>query len=132
VLQEIRENWNGVEALRSKLQLSAYASVGFVGGLYPFELSKAAHNLPFIHAFSVLNETLISLSNEGVFTCKSIMLGRLLDASRSTLHWNDYVMIKNGVSFRNNVAHRGELLERDECWKYIDAIRAELASWSIV
>ncbi len=66
-LSELRKDWNGVEALRNKLQVSAFASMGVVGGSFPFTLSNAAHNLPFIHAFSVLNEALIALEKEGHF-----------------------------------------------------------------
>ncbi len=81
-LSEIKNNWNGVEALREKLQVSAFASVGTIGGTYPFALSNAAHNLPFIHAFSVLNEVLIALEKEGHFRCNSRFLGKLLKESK--------------------------------------------------
>ena len=131
-LSEIQSNWNGVEALRKKLQVSAFASVGEIGGIYPFALSNAAHNLPFIHAFSVLNEVLIALENEGHFSCNSIFLGKLLRESKNSLPWQNYSEIKAGVNLRNGVAHRGDLLESNECWSYIDVIKAELLSWHIV
>ncbi len=131
-LSEIKHDWNGVEALREKLQVSAFASMGMLGGLFPFALSNAAHNLPFIHAFSVLNDVLITLDKEGHFKCGSIYLGALVKASETALPWNNFSTIKIGVGRRNDVAHRADLLEREECWKYVDAIKLELSSWGIV
>ncbi len=131
-LIEIRKDWIGVESLRDKLKRSAYASTGVVGGIFPFALANAAHNLPFMHAFSVLNEVLSALEKEGNFTCRSMFLGALLNASKSVLPWNDFDTIEAGITRRNDVAHRAELLERGECWKYVDAIRIELSSWGII
>jgi len=128
----IKEDWNGVELLRNKLKRSAYASTGMMGGTFPFALANAAHNLPFIHAYSVLNEVLIALQNEGHFVCKSMFLGKLLQASENALPWNDFSTIEAGVGRRNDVAHRADLLERGECWKYVDAIKLELSSWDII
>ena len=131
-LSEIKKDWRGVEALREKLQVSAFASMGMLGGLFPFTLSNAAHNTPFIHAFSVFNEVLLVLKKEGHFKCQSIFLGTLLDASEIALSWNDFCTIKTGVDRRNDVAHCAVLLERGECWKYVDAIKLELSEWGIV
>lgn len=131
-LLEVRKEWNGVKALRNKLQVSGFASVGMGGGSFPFTLSNAAHNLPFIHAFSVLHNVLIALEKEGHFKCKRYLLGKLLEASKTVLPWNDFSTIKTGVCRRNAVAHRADLLKRGECWKYMDAIELELSSWGIV
>jgi len=131
-LSEIQKDWNGVEILRNKLKASAFASRGIIGGTFPFALANAAHNLPFIHAFSVLNEVLIALEKEGHFKCKSIFLGKLLEESESKLPWCDFATIKIGVERRNDVAHRADLLERKESWKYVDSIKKELSSWGII
>lgn len=131
-LSELRKDWAGVEALRTRLQVSAFASGGLLGGVFPHTLANAAHNLPFIHAYSVLNEVLIAMEREGIFKCKSIFLGQLLAASKEILPWTDFTTIETGVARRNDVAHRADLLERGECWKYVDAIKLELSSWDIV
>ena len=131
-LSEIKKDWNGVESLRDKLQRSAFASTGVVGGSFPFTLANAAHNLPFIHAYSVLNDVLMALEKEGRFKCSSIFLGKLLEDSEFAFPWSHFGTIKMGVSRRNDVAHRADLLERKECWKYVDAIKAELSLWNIV
>ena len=132
ILEGIKKDWLGVELLRDKLKRSAYASRGVVGGTFPFILANAAHNLPFIHAYSVLNEVLIVLANEGQFECNSIFLAKLLDSSKNNLPWKDHATIVTGVGRRNDVAHRADLLERGECWKYVDAIKSELDSWGII
>ncbi len=131
-LAEVQQSWAGVEALRSRLQVSAFASVGFLGGTFPFTLSNAAHNLPFIHAYSVLSDVLKQLAIEGHFNCKSIFLGKLLPKSQNALVWHDFALVHAGYGRRNDVAHYGELLKRDECWKYVDAVKAELLGWRIL
>ena len=70
-LKEIQQSWDGVEALRSRLKVSAFASSGIGPGSYPFSLANAAHNLPFIHAYGVLNDALNQLAKEGQFSCRS-------------------------------------------------------------
>lgn len=130
-LAEIRASWQGVEALRGRVQralLGAFAQ----GGSSAIFAADAANNLPFVHACAVLNDILGELAREGRFSCKSIFLGRLLAASEEKLPWNDFALIKEGVERRNGVAHRGELLPRGDCWKYIDAIKAELVAWGVL
>ena len=131
-LSELRKSWPGVEALRSRLQRSAFASVGVVGGTFPATLADAAHNLPFVHAYAVLNEALVQLADEGHFARKGILLGELIKRSRKVLPWQDFALIRTGVKHRNDVAHRGKLLGRGDCWTYIDAVKTELAAWGVL
>ena len=100
-LEEIQQEWAGVVALRVKLDLSA-ASSSIVGGMFPFALADAAHNLPFIHAFAVLNNVLAQLAREGRFQCNSIFLGKLLASSEKALPWQDFARIRAGVERRND------------------------------
>jgi hypothetical protein len=132
VLPEIRRDWAGVEALRSTLNRSAAGSIIGFGGIFPFALANAAHNLPFIHAFAVLNDVLEQLADEGHFHCKSFFLGQLLQSSEQVLPWQNFAEMSAGAMRRNDVAHHGLLLERGECWKYIDAIKAELSAWAVL
>ena len=131
-LAEIQQSWAGIEALRSKLQVSALASMGSFGGNFPFTLANAAHNLPFIHAYAALNDALKQLADEGHFTCKSIFLGELLERSEKVLQWRDFDLIRVGAEHRNAVAHHGQLLNRGDCWKYVDAVKVELSAWRII
>jgi hypothetical protein len=133
ILSEIRNNWTGVESLRTRLQVSAFASKGLGGsGVFPFVLLNAAHNLPFLHAYSVLNEVLIQLVKENRFSCKSIFLGALLEKSKNALPWINFSLVKTGADRRNDLAHRGQLLERSDCWSLIDHIKLELLNWKVL
>ena len=128
----MRKGWAGVEALRSRLQRSAFASVGVVGGSFPATLANAAHNLPFVHAYAVLNDALLQLADEGHFVRKNFFLGDLLKRSRKVLPWQDFALVSMGAKHRNDVAHRGKLLGRKDCWNYIDAVKAELTGWGVL
>jgi hypothetical protein len=100
--------------------------------VYPFRVADAAHNLPFLHAYAVLKDTLQQLASEGKFICKSIFLGKLLQESEQVLPWNDCALNGSGPGRRNDLAHRGAVLPRDDCWKDIDAIKTELPLWGIL
>lgn len=131
VLAEVLKNWSGVEALRTRLQVSAFASVGFLGGTFPHVLAAAAHNLPFIHAFSVLDNVLNQLATEGHFT-NGRFLGHRIDHAEKVLPWQDISFIRKGVRRRNEVTHHGQLVDRADCWAYIDAVKRELAAWNVL
>ena len=131
-LEEAKKNWAGVEALRAKLQRSAFASGGAIGGLFPFALADAAHNLPLFHAFGVLNEVLEQLESEGHFSCKSHFLRALVERSENALPWKNFDAIKMGIKDRNDVAHEGALLPRGECWNHIEAVKTELTAWGVI
>jgi hypothetical protein len=128
-LAKLRKDWEGVEVLRDSLNVSAYATHP---GLFPFTLYNAAHNLPFMHAFAVLNNVLIQLAAEGRFKCTNIFLGELLKKSEKALPWRNFALMTVGVDRRNGIAHHGTLLDKEECWKYIDAIKVELSAWGIL
>lgn len=131
-LSEVRQSWAGVEALRSRLQRTAFASFGAVGGTIPKALADAAHNLPFDHAYGVLNDTLVQLADEGHFARGGILLGELIKRSRKVLPWQDFELVRAGMKHRNAVAHRGKLLGRGDCWTYIDAVKTELSAWGVL
>jgi hypothetical protein len=59
-------------------------------------------------------------------------VGRLITASETAippLSWLDLPLIKEAVSRRNDLAHRAAIVPRDDCWRYIAAIEAELVQW---
>jgi hypothetical protein len=127
-LDEIRQSWRGVEALRDKLQRALLGSFA-QGASFVVFVADAAHNLPFVHAYAVLNDVLEQLAKEGHLRCNSIFLGALLAESKEKLPWKDFPLIKEGMLRRNGVAHR---LPRADCWKYTDAIRDQLVAWRIL
>ncbi len=130
-LTEIRESWQGVEALRGRIQRALLGSFA-EGGSFAIFAADAAHNLPFMHAYSVLNDVLKQLEKESHFTCESIFLGSLLHASKDILPWEEFRFIKEGVDRRNHVAHKGEVLPRAECWKHIDTVHEQLLKWNVL
>lgn len=131
-LAEIQREWAGVGALREQIQRSTFISNGFTGGIHPTPLVNTAYTLPLIHAFAVLNIVLEQLKSEEHFDCNSHILAELLQCSEKALPWRDFKLIRAGVKLRNNVAHHGLPLERADCWKYIDAVNAELSAWHIL
>ena len=134
-LQEIRESWGGVVSLRNNMRTSiaAAATSGFGLGACVVSIADAAHNLPFIHACSVLNDSLLQLCKEGHFKCKSIFLGALVKDSKNSLTWDNYSLISDVVvNARNGIAHKGTIIPRKDCWQYIEAIENQLKSWKIL
>lgn len=132
VLNEIRLSWHGAEKLRERLRREAFGSMGVIGGRFPFALADVAHNLPFMQAYSVLNDVLDQLRAQGRFSCSSRFLGPLVRASETALPWLDFSLIATGVSKRNQVAHDAIYLSRKECWDYMNAIERELAAWKVI
>ena len=129
--REIQESWKGVITLRSKVKRAIMGAVAF-GGTPAVFAADAVNNLPFIHSCSVLNEALLQLAKEGKFKCESIFLGKLVENSENALPWQDLDTMVELVARRNDVAHRGAILPRVECWRYIDAIEAELTAWNVL
>ena len=130
-LEEIQRSWTGAESLRGKVQRALLGSFS-EGASFVIFVADAAHNLPFMHSYAVLNDVLLQLAREGRFECESIFLGKLLPKSQNALVWHDFALVHAGYGRRNDVAHYGELLKRDECWKYVDAVKAELLGWRIL
>jgi len=121
VLEEIRMSWKGVDILREKTQRALLGSI-----------AQGASAVIMIDACSVLNEVLQQLALQGQFKCKSRFLGSLLEASREDLAWKDFSLMKECVARRKDLAHRGEILPRANCWKYIDGIKNELLHWGVL
>jgi hypothetical protein len=94
--------------------------------------ADAAHNVPLLHAYSVLNDVLVQLEKEGHFHCKSFLLGALLKASEHKLARLEFGVISTGLGRRNDLAHRGDVVPRGECWKYIDAVQKQLVFWKLI
>jgi len=130
-LHEIQTQWAGVLALRDKIQSHLFASSG-IDFAYPVFAADCAHNLPFLHACSVLNEALLQMRDEGLFACKSIFLGKLVEDAERHLKWVDYQAVVELVCKRNQLAHKGAILPRGDCWRYLSVIESELRGWRIL
>ncbi len=78
-LRELRDSWVGVRQLRDKVQACLLGSFA-QGASFAIHIADITHNLPFIQAFSVLNDVLLQLRDEGHFECSSIFLGALIES----------------------------------------------------
>lgn len=130
-LTEIRHQWGGVGRLRVRVQRASVGSAGAENGWVP-TLADIAHNLPFLHACSVLYEVLEQLRDEGIFQCKARTLGALVKASNGALEWVDLPGVEQMVRDRNALAHRGTLLSRAKCWEYLDLVERQFLAWGIL
>jgi hypothetical protein len=129
---EVQKEWNGVRAFQSRIQahLNAPSGIGTAGATH--QLRNISHNLTLLFAFSVLEKTLKQFRDEGLFLEKTNGLKKLMLASKKILPWQDFELIDTAREDRNRVAHQQKILERAECWKYIDGIENELVSWNVV
>jgi hypothetical protein len=130
VAATVKADWSGVLALRGRVTRAILGSIGAAPSA--IFAADAVHNVPLLHAYSVLNDVLVQLEKEGHFRCKTFLLGALLQASEHKLTWLEFDVIAMGVSRRNDLAHRGDVIPRGECWKYIDAVQKQLVSWKLV
>jgi len=123
----ITQDWAGVEKLSKADDGYFYLDV-FVSGTRLDE----SYNLPFLLAYSVLDQVLTELRQQGEFQCTSWFLGAKMSASRDHLPWKDYDLADSGREARNLLAHEAVLLSKADCLKYIDAVRAELKAWAVI
>jgi len=132
IKQEVQEEWDGVRAFQLRIQahLNVSSGIGSTGATH--QLRNISQNLTLLFAFSVLEKTLKQLRDEGLFQEKYSGLKKLMHSSKKVLPWQDFLLIDKAREDRNKVAHQQEILERAECWKYIDGIENELVSWKVV
>jgi hypothetical protein len=131
-LLDYQKDWNGVRDFQNKIQRHLNAASIGIGGLVTHDLKNISHNLVLLFAFSVLEDVLKQLRDEGKFKERSNMVGKLMCASRLVISWSDYALVDEARDKRNGIAHDQNLISRGDCWKYIDAIETELVSWRII
>lgn len=132
IKQEVQEEWDGVRSFQSRIQahLNISGGIGSTGATH--QLRNISHNLTLLFAFSVLEKTLKQLRDEGVFQEKDNRLKKLMYSSKNRVPWQDFSLIDKAREDRNKVAHQQGILERAECWKYIDGIEKELVTWKVI
>lgn len=134
-LNAIREAWKAVR----KVQSQAHYAMLPPGGVHQFCAPDYYFNLPFLLAYSVLEEVLTELTNQGTLTYPDnlkpnqfMKLGRMIESAK-TLNWNDFKTVgEDGLEARNDLAHRAILLSKQDCHKYIEAIELELKTWGVL
>jgi hypothetical protein len=132
IKNEIIEEWDGVRSFQSSLQAHLWASGGISSVGATHQLRNISHNLTILFAFSVFERALKQLRDENVFQERNNGLKKLMDSSKNQLPWQDFDLIDKARDDRNMIAHQKKILERGDCWKYIDGIENELVSWGII
>ena len=127
VLDDVRAAWKTVRVAQSMVTTNLNMA-GFVMGAF----RNFAHSLVLLFAYSVLENVLEQLRDEGVLASKSANIGPLMKASKDVLPWCDYALVDQGREQRNRIAHRREFLARAEVWRYIDGIECELIGWRVL
>jgi hypothetical protein len=130
-LQQVRDSWQTVresEQTAGLTMVKAFLS-GLPAGTAPAELFWG---LLLIFAYSVLEDALLELRDQGTFASKKSNLKELMDRSKSALPWVDFCLADEGREKRNGVAHRRLRCDAATCKKYIDHVEVELKNWTIL
>ena len=128
-INEILQNWEGlIKLINSGEQGHLFPGAGWIQSSTPHKF----YNLPFLLAYTILDEVLEQLKNEGVFNCNTWMLGPKMEASRNIIPWKNYNLVNSGREARNDLAHKAITLNKTDCLKYIAAIETELKNWEII
>jgi hypothetical protein len=96
---------------------------------------ESFYNVPFMLAYAVLDQVLTEFMHQGIFKCRDrnrSMLGEKMNASRPSVRWQDYDLIEKGKFARNELAHEAKIVDRANCFIFIDAIERELKTWSVI
>ena len=132
VLKEVQDDWRFVRTRKDWITRGLFASSG-IGGMPRIQIADCCNTLVLVFAYGVLQHVLEQLRDEGFFESDRSTLGALMSNSKKLLNWVDLNKVNDGRKKRNNVAHKEHaVLPRAECWKYVDAIDAELKAWGIM
>jgi hypothetical protein len=127
-LQSIRDQWAVVQKFCTSSHRQAMA-----GGVYINETPPDSfYNLALLLAYGVLDQTLSVLIGEGVFACKSWMLGPKMTASKTALPWKDFAAVVSGKDKRNDLAHKGVVASKADCLAAVALVEDELHAWGII
>jgi hypothetical protein len=130
-LNEIRDAWEFVRSSRNVIVGNCNVAT-FAFGFNQAGIRNICFNLLLASAFSVLEETLQQLRDEGRFTGKNNRLGHLLANSQRILPWIDWNQIDNGRIERNQSVHDRTYLAHAKCRDYIAAIENQLVHWGVL
>lgn len=132
ITQEIQDEWDGVRSFQSRIQASLNMSGGMGSTGAPHHLRNISHNLTLLFAFSVLENALTKLCSQDPSIRTPIGLKALMRSSKKVVEWKNFSLIDTARKERDKVAHKREILDRTDCWKYIDGIESELLAWKLI
>jgi hypothetical protein len=131
---KIARDWAAVRAFCKGTHRQSIAGGGF-GPVFVNETPlDSFYNLAFVLAYAVLDRVLDDLRAQTVFSTKQKYpgLNAKMKASQTKLPWQNYSLIQLGRCVRNKVAHEAVLADGAQCFRFIDAIEAELRVWGIL
>ena len=130
---DIAERWETVRTFREMQNRTYISSIGGVT-ITESSLPDEFYNLPLVLAYTVFETALDALGRQGEFAWQSKMrLGPMMKAAKEgNICWENYVLVNKGRKRRNHLAHRAELIPKDDCFEYIGAIEAELRVWGFI
>lgn len=130
-LREFREAWEAVRSARNVIvgNLNAASMVGRGGSP---EFRNLCFALILIAAFSVLEQVLLQLRDEGHYKSKDSRLKPLMKNSRGALPWQDFDLIDRAREDRNRSAHERVFLPHAVSRDYIAGIEQELVAWGVL
>jgi hypothetical protein len=130
-LRDAQDGWEFIRGSRNIIVGNCNVAT-FAVGFNQSGIRDLCFNLLLASAFSVLEQVLRQLRDEGSFRCKPNQLGPMMLNSRSVLAWNDYALIDGARNDRNQSIHGRCYLPHSKCRDYIAAIERQLASWNIL
>jgi len=131
VLDDLKNDWKGIDKLLSIVKGTSYVLPS--GDIFQENEKWQSYNIPFLLSYVVLDNVLSAFHGQGNFTCKEKRtLNNLMEASRPHIPWRNFDTINKGRLARNELAHEAVLLSKEECIRFIEAIRLELVGWSIL
>lgn len=131
VLQEIQDAWEFVRHTRNVIVGNCNVATLAVG-FNQSGMRDMGFNLLLASAFSVLEEVLLAIRDQGEFACGSSRLQALMQQSLSVLPWRDFALVDAGRIGRNASIHERAYLPHARCRDYIAAIESELVSWGVL
>jgi hypothetical protein len=133
VLADIREQWAVVRRFSDPDYSHQEIPIAGAGIVAMPPAPDDFFNLPLVLAFSVLEQVLDQLKAQGDVPATRNMLGVKMEASkRAGIPWLDYPAVEAGRNDRNDLAHRGRLIDKARCIEHVAAIDDQLKQWGIV
>jgi hypothetical protein len=135
IFQEVRDEWKFAITTQNSINVTMGFYEKRADGAYFDHFLNLIHGFVLTFAFSVLQNTLEQLRDEGVFNCGGNILGNLMNASngkKSKMKWLNFPLVDEGRDKRNKLVHCQKFLKRTDTWKYIDAIEKELIGWKVL
>lgn len=127
----LQAEWHTVVQMRERMQGLVSSTFAPNASISP-AFGDILYNLPLRLAFDVLKKVLLQAKEEGLITTSEQRLADLVDSAISSLPWNNWRVLREAVSRRNEVVFEGKLLGDEQCLADIADVEAQLIAWRII